>query len=362
MTTGARPLQMGETRSGAVTPPALSELQKLLFNRELSWLEFNRRVLEEARDSTQPLLERLKFLSIFSTNLDEFFMVRVSGLMEELEEQVTQVSPDGLTPAEQLQAISERLRPMVEEQSRCLAEEVLPQLAAQGVVVESYRDLNQDEQCEADRYFDERVFPVLTPQAVDPSHPFPYISNLSLNIGVMVEPRHNGDAEAGPAVKTGRRFARVKIPPVVPHLVPVDKAGRKFVFIGSLIAANIGALFPEMRTGKCHLFRVTRDADFDMARRAASTSAFADSTRSLYCMKLRPASVTLCSLYSSLSACAAVSEFLPETDCWIGVSTRVAALSVCAAAIDGACRRIDLPTSKNRPTTAQITRTAARIP
>src|SRR5919201_6077974 len=123
-----------------------------LLNRELSWIEFNSRVLDEALDPTQPLLERLKFLSIFSTNLDEFFMVRVSGLMEELEEHVTQASPDGLTPAEQLKAISERLRPMVEEQSRCLVEEVLPRLAERGVVVESYRDLSREEKAAADRY------------------------------------------------------------------------------------------------------------------------------------------------------------------------------------------------------------------
>ena len=184
--------------------------------------------------------------------------------MEELEEQVTQASPDGLTPAEQLKAISERLRPVVGEQSRCLVEEVLPRLAVHGVAVESYRDLSREEKGAADRYFAERVFPVLTPQAVDPSHPFPYLSNLSLNIGVMVEPRRASEGDIVSTVKTGRRFARVKIPPVVPHLVPVDETGRKFVFIGSLIAANVGALFPEMRTGKCHLFRVTRDADFEI--------------------------------------------------------------------------------------------------
>src|SRR5689334_21376676 len=144
MTTVAKPTQTDEARSdlSAASPqPSLEDLKELLFNRELSWIEFNRRVLEEARDASQPLLERLKFLSIFSTNLDEFFMVRVSGLMEELEERVTQASPDGLTPAEQLKAISEQLRPLVEEQSRCLVEEVLPKLAEHGVVVRSYRDL-----------------------------------------------------------------------------------------------------------------------------------------------------------------------------------------------------------------------------
>jgi polyphosphate kinase len=268
MSAGARTFSTEEERgkTGLVTlPPSLEHQKHLLFNRELSWLEFNRRVLEEAQDPTQPLLERLKFLAIFSTNLDEFFMVRVSGLMEELEGEAVQESPDGMTPAEQLKAISERLRPLVEEQSRCLNEEVLPQLEACGVVVKSYRELGREEKAAANTYFEERIFPVLTPQAVDPAHPFPYISNLSLNIGVMVEPR-DGDEERDVAatLKSGRRFARVKIPHLVPHLVPVDETGRKFVFVGSLIAANIASLFPEMRTGKCHLFRVTRDADFEI--------------------------------------------------------------------------------------------------
>ncbi|MBC7929987.1 MAG: polyphosphate kinase 1 [Rubrivivax sp.] len=271
MTTGAKQSsaegEQGATSKVAPLPPSLAQQKHLLFNREVSWLEFNRRVLEEALDARQPLLERLKFLSIFSTNLDEFFMVRVSGLLEELEEEVTEASPDGLTPAEQLKAISERLRPLVEEQTRCLLEEVLPQLAARGVVVASYRELSREEKRAADRYFIEKVFPVLTPQAVDPSHPFPYISNLSLNIGVMVRPpaKSGGDGDGAVATgKTGTRFARVKIPPVVPRLVPVDEGGKKFTFLGSLIAANVGALFPEMRTGKCHLFRVTRDADFEI--------------------------------------------------------------------------------------------------
>jgi polyphosphate kinase len=268
MSAGARTFstEEGRGKSGLVAlPPSLEHQKHLLFNRELSWLEFNRRVLEEAQDPTQPLLERLKFLAIFSTNLDEFFMVRVSGLMEELEGEAGQESPDGMTPAEQLKAISERLRPLVEEQSRCLNEEVLPQLAARGVVVKSYRELSREEKAAANTYFEERIFPVLTPQAVDPAHPFPYISNLSLNIGVMVEPR-DGDEEKDVAatLKSGRRFARVKIPPLVPHLVPVDETGRRFVFVGSLIASNIASLFPEMRTGKCHLFRVTRDADFEI--------------------------------------------------------------------------------------------------
>jgi len=249
----------------AELPPTLLHHRHLLNNRELSWLAFNRRVLEEAQDSSHPLLERLKFLAIFSTNLDEFFMIRVSGLKEELDEEVAELSPDGLTPAEQLKAISEHLRPLVDEQMRCLREEILPQLEAEGIVVASYSELGETEKRVADRYFFERVFPVLTPQAVDPSHPFPYVSNLSLNLGLMVNP--TGEDSAGPPVPMGEgkaRFARVKLPPLVPRLVPIDETETKFTYLGSLIAAHADALFPGMRTGKSCLFRVTRDADIEI--------------------------------------------------------------------------------------------------
>ncbi|MFL6211972.1 MAG: polyphosphate kinase 1 [Pyrinomonadaceae bacterium] len=233
-----------------------------LFNRELSWLEFNRRVLEEALDETQPLLERLKFLAIFATNLDEFFMIRVSGLMEEVEEGVATPSPDGLTPAQQLKAISEHLRPLLAEHSRCLRQEVLPQLEAQGIALTHYAALTKTERRAVDRYFTTNVFPVLTPQAVDPSHPFPYISNLSLNLGLMIEPAA-GVLPVSPT-QTGPQFARVKVPPLVPRLVPVGDTGTKFTFLDELIAANVGALFPGMKLSACHLFRVTRDADIEI--------------------------------------------------------------------------------------------------
>lgn len=249
----------GETPE-ATLPSSLLYRKEFLFNRELSWLEFNRRVLEEALDQNQPLLERLKFLAIFSTNLDEFFMIRVSGLKEELEEEVVEPSADGLTPAEQLAEISARLRPMLDEQMRCLNEEILPQLEKQRIVVASYKDLSKSEKRAADAYFLEKVFPVLTPQAVDPSHPFPYISNLSLNLGVMIEPEEGTGSNA----EGQMRFARIKLPPLVPRLVPVGESGTKFTLLGSLVAANVGALFPGMLLGKCHLFRVTRDADFEI--------------------------------------------------------------------------------------------------
>jgi polyphosphate kinase len=170
-------------------PAALPlEDARYLFNRELSWLEFNRRVLEEAFDERNPLLERLKFLSIFSTNLDEFFMIRVAGLKEQIAENFTKTSLDGLTATEQLAGIWEKVRPMIAEQMQCLHEEVMPRLVAEGIIVSNYEDLSAVEKRQLEEYFLKNVFPVLTPQAVDESHPFPYISNLSLNLGVIVEP------------------------------------------------------------------------------------------------------------------------------------------------------------------------------
>src|SRR5688572_9691007 len=166
----------------------LRQQKHLLINRELSWLEFNRRVLEEALDQRHPLLERLKFLAIFSSNLDEFFMIRVSGLQEALEAGITETSPDGMSASEQLKEIRARLKPMLEVQMHTLKSDVLPALAKSGIVIRSYRDLSKREKKTANDYFLENVFPILTPQAVDPSHPFPYISSLSLNLGVLVAP------------------------------------------------------------------------------------------------------------------------------------------------------------------------------
>ncbi|OLE52186.1 MAG: RNA degradosome polyphosphate kinase [Acidobacteria bacterium 13_1_20CM_3_53_8] len=245
-------------------PPTLRGSKELLLNRELSLLEFFRRVLEEALDETQPLLERLKFLSIFSSNLDEFFMIRVSALKEQLTGEVTELSPDGMTPAEQLTECRERLLPMIDEQMRCLREQVLPQLKEHGIVLASYDTLSEGERRALNNYFMEHVFPVLTPLAVDPSHPFPYISNRSLNLGLAVEalPEHGITRSL-----TGRlesRFVRIKVPPVVPRLVPVNGAKSKFVLLEELIAANASALFPRMRAGRCHTFRVTRDDDIEI--------------------------------------------------------------------------------------------------
>jgi polyphosphate kinase len=234
----------------------LTDHHPSFFNREISWVEFNTRVLREALDPSVPLLERLKFLSIFSTNLDEFFMVRISGLQEQLSASPSTLSPDGLTPAAQMKQISERLKPLIQEQSRCLLEHVLPGLEQFGVRLLSYRDVADSEKENLKKFFYDRVFPVLTPLTVDPAHPFPYISNISLNLGVLLA------APGGPVDETPR-FARVKIPPNVPRLISVDNK-RRFLLLEELIGAHIAALFPHCPILECQPFRITRDADFEI--------------------------------------------------------------------------------------------------
>lgn len=234
-----------------------SLMESPLINRELSWIEFNSRVLDEALDPSQPLLERLKFLAIFSTNLDEFFMVRVSGLREQLEANPMMLSPDGLTPVSQLKQISERLRQLTELQMRCLIRQVLPGLEEYGVHIIPYGKLNKAQKDELREFFNERVFPVLTPLSVDPSHPFPYISNISLNLGILVVPEKPENGEEP-------RFARVKLPPNVPRLFPVSGDGYCFVLLEEVISAHIETLFPGMRILECQPFRITRDADIEI--------------------------------------------------------------------------------------------------
>lgn len=239
---------------------------QLFFNREFSLLEFHARVLEEALDDRNLLLERLKFLSIFASNLDEFFMIRVSGLKEELHD-ANIVSPDGLGPAEQLRKIRERVLVLVNEQARCLREEIIPQLKERGIVVSPYESLSRHEKETLKDYFTEKVFPILTPLAVDPSHPFPYLSPLSVNIGLMVHAPN--DARLTGKRKDASRFVRIKVPSVVPRLVPVGSSSTRFVMLEDIIEANIQSLFPGMTPGPCHLFRVTRDADIDIREEEA---------------------------------------------------------------------------------------------
>jgi polyphosphate kinase len=242
--------KIGKASAGILT-------ENSLLNRELSWIEFNSRVLDEALDPAQPLLERLKFLAIFSTNLDEFFMVRISGLQEQLEGSPTLLSPDGLTPATQMRQISERLRPLLEVQTRCLLKQILPGLEQYGVRIIPYSKLNKEQREELRLFFNERVFPVLTPLSVDLSHPFPHISNNSMNLATLVEPEIPEDGEEP-------RFARVKVPPNVPRLIPINGEGYCFVLLEEVITAHIDMLFPGMRILECRPFRITRDADIEI--------------------------------------------------------------------------------------------------
>ncbi|HEX8807177.1 MAG TPA: polyphosphate kinase, partial [Candidatus Aquilonibacter sp.] len=231
----------------------------LYFSRELSWLEFNDRVLEEALDAGTPLLERLKFVAIYGTNLDEFFMIRVAAIKQQIEAQVVRRSDDGRTPAEHLAAISARLRSSLAVQTRLLNEDLLPALEREGIKVLRISDLPEERQATLERVFDDRLFPVLTPLAVDSGHPFPYISNLSLSLAVELEEPTAEGVEL--------HFARIKIPPTLPRFVPVEGAPegeRHFVLIEDLIGHHLASLFPGMTVREAYLFRVTRDADLDL--------------------------------------------------------------------------------------------------
>lgn len=258
MTKPPKPARPPRRAALPVDPSDPAGLRACLINRELSWIEFNRRVLGEALDESHPLLERLKFLAIFATNLDEFFMIRVSGLIQQVDAGVTRLSPDGLSPAAQLKAISEALRPLVREQMTCLTGSVLPALARAGIVVLDWSDLTPAERGTLTATFEQRIFPILTPLAVDPAHPFPYISNLSLSLAVELSVWNARDEVEE------TRFARVKVPPVVPRLLPVPGGPARFIPLEEVVRAQIDRLFPEVRVVSCHAFRVTRDADIEI--------------------------------------------------------------------------------------------------
>jgi polyphosphate kinase len=259
----------GEVREfpGAGVERETSTVTPLYINRELSLVEFHARVLDEALDPSNPLLERLKFLAIFSANLDEFFMIRVSGLKEEVEHGVTDVSADGLTPEQQLDRIRQRLLPLIDLQSKLLLEEILPELEREGIRLIGYDSLSHHQRAHLRTYFVEKIFPVLTPQAVDPKHPFPFVSPLSLNLGLMVEPPDDRSVDGSKL--TGPRFVRIKVPSAVPRLIPVDLSGAAFVLAEEVIEANIAELFPGMITSKAHRFRITRDADMEIREEEA---------------------------------------------------------------------------------------------
>ena len=228
------------------------------FNRELSWLDFNARVLALAEDASQPLLERAKFLAIFASNLDEFYMVRVAGLKRREETGLTVRSADGLTPSEQLSRIAARSQELVDQHAKAFLNEIRPGLEQHGVRIVSWQDLEEPDQLRLSNYFSEQVFPVLTPLAVDPAHPFPYISGLSLNLAVTVRL-----PEGGP-----EQFARVKVPDNVPRLIRVEADRRSgtatFLPLEELIAAHLGELFAGMDIIECHVFRITRNADLEV--------------------------------------------------------------------------------------------------
>jgi polyphosphate kinase len=230
----------------------------LYFSRELSWLEFNERVLEEALDDGTPLLERLRFVSIYGTNLDEFFMVRIAAIKQQIEAQVHKRSEDGRSPTEHLLAISERLRVSLARQMRLLNETLLPAIDEHGIRILRSSELDEDRRAQVDRMFDERVFPVLTPLGVDAGHPFPYISNLTLSLAVELEEVTADGVEL--------HFARVKIPQTLTRFVPLDspEGEQHFVLLEDLIAQHLPALFPGMQVRESYLFRVTRDADLDV--------------------------------------------------------------------------------------------------
>jgi polyphosphate kinase len=234
-------------------------------NREVSWLDFNGRVLTLAEDRKLPLLERAKFLAIFASNLDEFYMVRVAGLKRRQSMGLSVRSADHLSPREQLARIAERTQALVERQARCFVDDVAPALEEQGIAIVHWQDLGDSEQSRLHVYFGDHLFPVLTPLAVDPAHPFPYISGLSLNLAVTVrDPDGLVD-----------RFARIKVPNNVPRFVAVGSEGEvnagatstesaNFLPLEDLIAAHLDQLFPGNEIVEHHLFRVTRNADFEV--------------------------------------------------------------------------------------------------
>ncbi len=239
-------------------PSHIPELDQpdLYINRELSWIEFNRRVFEQARDSRHPLLERVKFLSIFDTNLDEFIMVRVAGLKDQLVAHVLSLSPDGLAAEQQMVAVRQTLAPLVQEVCHYWRDELIPLLAEQHIYILDYEQLDAPQRESMRTYFEREVFPVLTPLAVDQGHPFPHISNRSLNLAVAI---------------SGDHFARVKVPPSpnLPRLVPVplDKGASgavAFVWLEQVIAAQLSMLFPGFDILESYAFRVLRDADIEI--------------------------------------------------------------------------------------------------
>ncbi len=252
--------------SAVESVPESGQPEPQFFNMELSWLRFNERVLEEALKKETPLLERVRFLAIYANNLDEFFMVRISGLMGQVSGGAVETPPDGMTPLQQLMAVREDLTSRLVEAEELWHGDLIPGLRREGIRIFPYEELNQHQRKTLRDYFAREVFPVLTPLAFDPAHPFPHISNLSLNLAVVVRDRKGRES-----------FARVKVADVFPRLVPIPgegavevpgdlavPAGGNFVWLEDLIAANLDMLFPGLEVVAAYPFRITRDADFDI--------------------------------------------------------------------------------------------------
>jgi polyphosphate kinase len=233
----------------------------LYFNRELSWLKFNERVLEEAADKTLPLLERLKFLSIFSSNLDEFFMIRVAGLKEQLAAGIHELPEDGLPPSETLEQIAIKVHADVQMHGRLLNEDVMPALRKKGIRIRYYNTLTNEQKAELRVYFKEKVFPILTPLAVDPSHPFPQLRNLGLNLLVELRDPNN---------KKERKIAVLPLPGLLNRFIPLaGKNKADCLLLEDLVAPHLDLLFPNMVIISANAFRITRNADIDLSEAEA---------------------------------------------------------------------------------------------
>jgi polyphosphate kinase len=256
------PASTATPRPGAVSDQPDLRSTGLYLNREISWLEFNARVLAEAENEVVPLLERLKFHAIVASNLDEFFMVRVAGLKQQLTGDVGEMPPDGMTVSEQLNAISARVHELGERQSNNLVHNLLPKLVEQGIYLVKPESLPPDAQAALDQRFKNEIFPILTPIAIDPGHPFPHVRNKSLNLGVMFQ--REGAVEAG--------FGVVQVPMMLPRLFEVlgvkgpagSPARHTFVLLEDLIARNVATIFPAVRLRGVYVFRVTRNFDLEI--------------------------------------------------------------------------------------------------
>ncbi len=237
----------------SITSSYDSPIEARFINRELSWLDFNSRVLSLATEADVPLLERCRFVSIFSSNLDEFYQIRVAALKDQIAGEVVTPTPDGRTPAQQLTEIRERVQLLTLTQEAIVRNALLPELAENGILLSRWDQLTEGDRVELTSQFMERIYPILTPLAVDPAHPFPYISNLALNLAITVRDPRSGE----------QRFARVKLPANFPRFVSVGSS-KTFVLLEEVVVAHLGQLFPGMTVEQCYVFRVSRNADLSL--------------------------------------------------------------------------------------------------